>query len=145
MRPVYWLVVEPYRTPLKNHGVRQFGSLFPIYGEKKCSKPPTSISWIQPFWLRSLLNTIPVKNSLKPPTSYVTADEISKMSLFVAPWVTTFHLSPGPPVTTWTKQRAVTPWVPLQFTMSTDFLRRVVGECEIHSHQPIIQCGAPQL
>ena len=34
----YWLVVS---TPLKNIG--QLGLLFPIYGEKKCSKPPTSI------------------------------------------------------------------------------------------------------
>ena len=37
-QPVFiWLVVS---TPLKN--ISQLGLLFPIYGEKTCSKPPTS-------------------------------------------------------------------------------------------------------
>ena len=38
---LYWLVVL---TPLNN--MSQVGSLFPIYGEKKCLKPPTSYGQI---------------------------------------------------------------------------------------------------
>ena len=56
----FWLVVSP---PLKN--VSQLGVLFPIW-KNKCSKPPTSISWVclkivYPYtqwfcWSLSLLN-----------------------------------------------------------------------------------------